>query len=128
VLLKKVIGYPVDHFASGNRKLYAMQIVFCNSAGGNRIKIKMCISGLNLSVPSAILKLLKPIQQYNFQVNLIWRKATFKVCVFIWRWITGKITEMQLFSTFMDVVSNLMEFYVALYGIDKDVPINLQFQ
>jgi hypothetical protein len=68
------------------------------------------------------------MQPYHFQVNLIWRNATFKVCVFIGRCITGKITEMQIFSTFMDVVLNLMEFYVALYSIDKDVPINLQFQ
>ncbi len=98
-----------------------MQIMFWNTAGGNRIKIKMCISGLSLCVPSAILKLLKPIQQYHFQVNLIWRNDTFKVCVFIGRWITGKITEMQQFSTFMDVVLTLMEFYVALYGIDKYV-------
>jgi hypothetical protein len=35
--------------------------------------------------------------------------------------VTGKITEMQMFATFAVIVLNLMEFYIALYGTDKDV-------
>jgi hypothetical protein len=55
-----LVTYPLDHCASSNRKLlYDANHVFAVLLVENKIKIKMCISGLNLCVPSAILKLLK---------------------------------------------------------------------
>jgi hypothetical protein len=35
--------------------------------------------------------------------------------------MTGKITKIQIFSTFVAIVLTLMEFYVVLYGTDQDV-------
>ncbi len=35
--------------------------------------------------------------------------------------MTGKKSEMQMFLTFVAIFFTLMEFYVILYGTDKDV-------
>jgi hypothetical protein len=40
MLLKKEIGYPFDYFACGNQKMHATQIMFRNTAGRTKIKIK----------------------------------------------------------------------------------------
>ncbi len=40
MLLKKEIGYPFDYFACGNQTMHATQIMFRNTAGRTKIKIK----------------------------------------------------------------------------------------